>query len=263
MKKQLCLLVVLGLIFCCSFTTVAQEKISFSAEDTSTKNNRIFTLTIKAVGNEKLSAATFDFTYNSDFIQFRQAKSQDENTKIKTSENGGKLKLIFLNEKGVDLQENPELFTIDFKAENILVAQEIAFKVTDCVNSNVESVSATGNKATVSLIDNASSNETGSKSKFSSEKSASSTKEKVVANESNNTKTEETQETYQGANTATQNVEQADANNQNEKLLVVGERDNTLQIFAAGAVMMFVLVSVCAVSYHIGRKSKDKDENSK
>lgn len=253
MKKLLVVFVVAILLVSCSFIAFGAEKVTFSAEDTSTKNNRIFTLTIKGTGNEKLSAGRFDFTYNSDFIEFRQAKATADNSKIKTRQNGGRLHLIFLNEKGIDLQNSPELFTIDFKAQNLTAAQEIAFEVSDCVNNKVESVSATGGKAVVSLMGGAVTDTATSKNNATSEKATTASNQKAAANEKS-----DSEETAQ----AVQNEELQNSPEQTEKMLVVGERDNTLQIFAAGGVMMFVLISLCAVSYHIGKKSKDKDENS-
>ena len=249
-----------------TFSASALETSAFTAQDTSTKNNRIFTITISGKGKTNLSAVKFDFTYDSYYIEFRSAKGCDDDTVVKFYEEKGHLKLIFLNEKGVDLSDNPELFTVDFKAENMTSPQQIAFTAADCVNSSVETVEAVGGVCNVSLIDSGTLTSSAAKGSASSGKSSSAvSSDSSTSAKSRGENEDDKAENADNSGSGNQeksgdNKEQLNVSDGSEKFLSVGEKDNTLQIFASGAVIMFLLIALCGVSYHIGKKSGNKDE---
>ena len=256
-------------IFASGFSVFASESVCFTAQDISTDNNRIFTLTISGKGTEALSAVTFDFNYNSDAIEFRDADALDENSTLKAYEEPGKLKLIFLNENGVDLSEGAELFTVDFKAENLTDSEKISFSVSDCVNSNIESFNASGGECTVSLTESTASSVSATKSiqdkgENSSASSGNSTSAKtysaVTETDSINRENTDANISFQNSENAVQAEEQINNGENRESFLSVGEKSNTVRIFVAGAVIMCVFIAVCGIAYHIGRKSKTKDD---
>lgn len=236
----------------------AAEKVQFSIEDTTTKNNRIFTLSVYGQGEERLSCASFEFSYDSQIFFFREARAVDENATVKVKEQDGKLSLIFLHPKGVDLSENPELFQLDFKAEQLENDSAVLFLPSDCVNADVQSFEAEGGSCTVSLFENQT-----AKSVTKTVKSSSGTAKENKTARTSVSKTsggqsggEETQPAYN----AELRPEKVEASGVQKELLVVGAKDNTWVLLTAGAAFMTVLLIVCAVAYRIGRSQKKPEE---
>lgn len=293
-RKFLAAITALLLLWRC-FAASGAEKASFSAEDITTKDNRIFAMTLRGEGSQTLSAVKFDFTYNGEVIEFRDTNSLDDESMVKTSEEEGHLCLIFLNENGIDLSNGTELFTVNFKAEGLREAQQIGFTVSDCVNSAVESFSASGGECTVSLINGSTSpadsvkndsvsdksaGSSASKGSVSSDKSASSSASKnafasdasassrdsksssarVYSSTGIPTEAYESQDSENGGEDSGINGEQINAAENPAEFLSVGEKDATVPIFIAGAVIMAVLLAVCGIAFHIGRRTKDNDE---
>lgn len=256
------------LILCCAFTANAQEKVAFSAENTSTKNNRIFSISVSGNGDEILSAVKFVFEYDGNAIEYRNINSANDSSIIKEVEENGRLSLIFLNEKGVDLSTNPQLFTVSFKAENMSKNQEINFSVSDCVNSRVESISATGGKCLVTYLGNAEDDE-------DSDGNSSGRTDRVSANGSSGSVISEDEEsdTFNENGDYDEYGEQENINSQgdyiqdddesNGNILSVTQKDNTLKIFLSGAFIVIALAVICGVLYHLGRMSMKKKQRTR
>lgn len=64
------------------------------------KPNRLFSVALSANSANRLSAATFEFTYDADYIEFRKVKAVNNGSKIQVNKKSGKvaarLKLFFL-----------------------------------------------------------------------------------------------------------------------------------------------------------------------
>lgn len=248
MKNFVSILFAVILILSFAFSVSAKGNVSFSAENTTTKNNRIFSISVRGNGDEILSAVKFVFEYDGNAIEYRKINPTDQNTIIKEAEEKGRLTLILLNEQGIDLSNSPQLFTVNFKAENLSKNQEITFTVSDCVNSKVESFNATGGKCLVTYLGNAKDDE-------DSNGNSSGRTDKTNENDNLNSKDEDFDNYGEQENINQQNNEESNTLN-------VREKDNTLQIFISGAVFVIVLGIIGGILYHLGRRSAKKD-NSK
>ncbi len=68
MKKLFLCVACLILITLSVFSVSAGEVVSFECEDTSCDNNRLVTVNVRAESDKKLSAATFEFTFDGDMF---------------------------------------------------------------------------------------------------------------------------------------------------------------------------------------------------
>jgi len=84
----------------------------------------------------KLSAATFEFTYNQNLFEFRSIKTTDENSQISYNELDNSVKAVFLNAFGQDISSNEVIFILTFKAIESGLGN-INFSVSECVSSDV------------------------------------------------------------------------------------------------------------------------------
>ena len=85
--RFLTLILASALLICCSFVTVfSAAKVYFALNDCSTNNNRLFTVSMTADCDKKLSAASFEFTYDKNMFEFRSAKVSDKTSKITYNE---------------------------------------------------------------------------------------------------------------------------------------------------------------------------------
>ncbi len=238
--------IVFIVIFSFSITVQAEEVVRFNLNDTASKNNRIFTITVSGDGDENISVGTFVFEYNADVIKFRDVNKINDTSKVKFKEEVGKLTVIFLDEKGVDLSKSAKLFTVDFKAENFTAPQEIALITADCVNKNVESFDSIGGKSTVSVIGKTSDDkEQSANSSETSQDKTESTEEKVSSSYDT-----ENQQMIQSVVTDT------NAENVQNSVLKIEAKDNTWSIFLSGAGLMLALVIIVTLAFYVGRKSK-------
>ena len=252
MKKLFKILsIVLIVIFSFSISIQAKEVVQFDLNDTASKNNRIFTLTVSGNGGQNLSVGTFVFEYNADVFKFRDVNKVQDNSKVKFKEETGKLTVIFLDDNGVDLSKSAELFTVDFKAENFIKPLEITLIISDCVNENAESFDAVGDTCKVSVIGNAtadnSSNTTSNEKSDTAENATESKNDNIIATD-NITATEIQQNGQTNQNEIVQNAENS--------VLQIVSKDNTVQVLLTGAGFMLALMLVVVLAFYIGRKSK-------
>lgn len=136
----------LTLIFACLFftcfssiTVFSATKVDFTLSDCNTDNNRLFTISMSACYDSKLSAASFEFTYDKNMFEFRSAKVSDKSSKITYNELDDKVILVFLNADGISLNNDEIIFSLTFKAVKSGTGY-IDFFVSDCVNSEINSV---------------------------------------------------------------------------------------------------------------------------
>lgn len=251
MKKLFKILsIVLIVIISFSISIQAKEVVQFDLNDTASKNNRVFTLTVSGNGGQNLSVGTFVFEYNADVFKFRDVNKVLDNSKVKFKEETGKLTVIFLDDNGVDLSKSAELFTVDFKAENFIKPLEITLTTVDCVNKNAEGFDALGDTCKVSVIGNTtadnSSNATSNKKSDTAENATESKTDNIATD--NITATEVQQNGQTNQNEIVQNAETS--------VLQIVSKDNTVQVLLTGAGFMLALMMVVVLAFYIGRKSK-------
>lgn len=174
------------LIYCSVVTVFSAEKVNFALSDCCTDNNRLFTITMTADCGKKLSAASFEFTYDKSMFEFRSAKVSDKTSKIAYNELDDKVKLVFLNTDGADINDGTSIFTLTFKSVKSGNGY-IDFYVSDCVDSDINSIDA--GKCTSSKINVNSKSSDSSSSKSSTDKSDKSDSSSI---KSEREKTEET-----------------------------------------------------------------------
>lgn len=268
MKKLFSMLIPAVLLINLLSLSVSAEAV-FSGEDIETKNNRIFTVTVSGDADETLCAARFDFAYDGDAVEFRDAGAVDGDSAVKYYEEEGCLHLIFLNEKGVDLSGGRQLFTVDFKAEGLTETEVIDFTVSDCVNVDVESFDCTGGSVKVTLPErdgeasSAPESESGGASFENTDSSASSASARARtysrAEESSEAEgaeeAKEKENSPAGGEITVSNVAQSEAQGGSD-FAGIGKSMDTSSVFAAGAVITAVFIAVFGIAYHIGRKGK-------
>lgn len=100
------------------------------------KPNRLFSVALSANSGNRLSAATFEFTYNPDYIEFRKVKAVNNGSKIQVNKKSGKVKVVFLNSEGQNISGGSDVLTLDFKTIKEGTAY-IDYTVNQCVDSDV------------------------------------------------------------------------------------------------------------------------------
>ncbi len=137
MKKYFLILITICLILSSSLSVSAIEIVSFELSDCNCDKNRLFTVDMIAESDIKLSAATFEFTYNQNLFEFRSIKTTDENSQISYNELDSSVKAVFLNAFGQIINSKEVIFTLTFKSINSGTGS-INFSVSECVSSDVE-----------------------------------------------------------------------------------------------------------------------------
>ena len=74
----------------------ATASVSFEMQNADMKPNRLFSVALSANSGNRLSAATFEFTYDPDYIEFRKVKAVNNGSKIRSTRKAARLKLFFL-----------------------------------------------------------------------------------------------------------------------------------------------------------------------
>lgn len=138
--RFIALITIFVLLSYCSFVIgFSATKVDFTLNDCSTDNNRLFTISMTADCDKTLSAASFEFTYDKSMFEFRSAKVSDDTSKISYNELDDKVKLVFLNTDGVDINNETSIFTLTFKSVKSGNGY-IDFYVSDCVDSDINSI---------------------------------------------------------------------------------------------------------------------------
>lgn len=201
------------LIGCSFFTVLSATKIDFTLDDCTTDNNRLFTISMTADCDNNLSAASFEFTYDKSMFEFRSAKVSDKTSKITYNELDDKVKLVFLNADGTDINNGENIFSLTFKAVKSGTGY-IDFFVSDCVDSDINSLDA-GKCTSAKITVNSPSSEK------NSDKSSSSDKSDKNESSSVKSKREKSEETT-SASTYDEIGQLNSFDNPNTRLLIIG-----------------------------------------
>ena len=137
MKKYILILITIYLIISSTFSVFATDTVSFELTDCNCNNNRLFTVDMVAQSDLKLSAATFEFTYDKSMFEFRSIKAVDEQSQISYNELDNGIKAVFLNAFGQDIKNNEVIFTLTFKSINSGMGN-IDFSVSECVSPDIK-----------------------------------------------------------------------------------------------------------------------------
>ena len=168
-------------------TAYSANKVDFVLSDYNCDNNRLFTISMTADSDKKLCAASFEFTYDKSMFEFRSAKVSDKTSKIAYNELSDKVKLVLLNADGINIINGESIFTLTFKSVKSGTGY-IDFFVSDCVDSDVNSIDA-GKCTSAKITVNSKSEKSGSDKSNSSDKSE---KSESLGSKSERKKTEET-----------------------------------------------------------------------
>ena len=168
-------------------TAFSANKVDFVLSDYNCDNNRLFKISMTADSDKKLCAASFEFTYDKSMFEFRSAKVSDKTSKIAYNELSDKVKLVFLNADGININNSESIFTLTFKAVKSGTGY-IDFFVSDCVDSDINSIDA-GKCTSAKITVNSKSEKYSSDKSNSSDKSG---KSEASGSKSERKKTEET-----------------------------------------------------------------------
>lgn len=223
------------LIYFSFITVFSAVKSDFTLNDCSTNNNRLFTVSMTAVCDKKLCAASFEFTYDKSMFEFRSAKVSDKSSKITYNELDDRVKLVFLNADGADISRGENIFTMTFKAVKSGKGY-IDFFVSDCVDSDINSIDA-GKCTSAKITVNSKSSNNSSNKTVGSDKSD---KNEASSAKSEHEKSEET--TYTATYDEIGQLNSFD--NPDTRLLIIG--------IALGA----SLIAIVMLAYHIFKRIK-------
>lgn len=113
--------------------------VSFSAACVESVPNRLIEVSISASGNGRLSAALFNFDFDTALLEFREVKTPS-GSQTESNASGGSIKISFLCSNGTDISRKAEIFSLVF----MTVSQgscDLTFTVSDCVDSDVRQMS--------------------------------------------------------------------------------------------------------------------------
>lgn len=137
MKKLFSIVLILIALLQISLTSAfATASVSFEMQNADMKPNRLFSVALSANSGNRLSAATFEFTYDPDYIEFRKVKAVNNGSKIQVNKKSGKVKVVFLNSEGQNISGGSNVLTLDFKTIKEGTAY-IDYTVNQCVDSDV------------------------------------------------------------------------------------------------------------------------------
>lgn len=136
-EKLFSIILILVALLQISLTSAfATTSVSFEMQNADMKPNRLFSVALSAKAGNRLSAATFEFTYNPDYIEFRKVKAVNNGSKIQVNKKSGKVKVVFLNSEGQNISGGSDVLTLDFKTIKEGTAY-IDYTVNQCVDSDV------------------------------------------------------------------------------------------------------------------------------
>lgn len=250
MKKLFSTLLIFIAVLQISLTSAfATESVSFEMQNADMKPNRLFSVALSAKSVNRLSAATFEFTYDPDYIEFRKVKAVNNGSKIQVNKKSGKVKVVFLNSDGQNISDGSEILSFTFKTLKTGTTY-IDYTVEQCVNSDVNFIDVGSCTAScVRIYKNASGTVSGGISSSSNENS--------------------TQATGKGGKSK-HPTEPTTVNASDDKYIDYNPiKDKQIKFFLAGMGITAGCLAVLAVAYAIGKKSaqkkaeKEKNHNDK
>ena len=130
----------------------ASDSVQFKLSDCTTDNNRLFTVEMTATSSIKLSAVTFEFEYDKNLLEFKSAKTTDNESKITVNENYDNVKIVYLNTYGKNIKNGEVILALTFKSVKSGTGY-IDFTVSDCVDSDINNTDI-GNCASSKIVVN-------------------------------------------------------------------------------------------------------------
>lgn len=252
MKKLFSITLILIAVLQISLTSAfATESVSFEMQNADMKPNRLFSVALSANSGNRLSAATFEFTYDPDYIEFRKVKAVNNGSKIQVNKKSGKVKVVFLNSEGQNISGGSDVLTLDFKTIKEGTAY-IDYTVNQCVDSDVNFIDVGSCTAScVRIYKNASGTVGG------------------ASISSNNNKSSTRSTTGKGGKSK-HPTEPTTVNASDDKYIDYNPiKDKQIKFFLAGMGITAGCLAVLAVAYAIGKKSaqkkaeKEKNHNDK
>ncbi len=158
MKRIVTVVTVLFISLFFSFSgidTYAVSDNSIFINNASSKNNRLLNIKVGAKSQELLSAGTFIIDYDTSVLEFREGKPAEKSCMFEYTEIGkGKIKGIFLSDKGANIRNGNNLFVLTFKAVKSGTGS-VKISCDDCVNSSLKSIPNLKNaQGTITIEDN-------------------------------------------------------------------------------------------------------------
>lgn len=132
-------LIIFIICLCLPVTAFAEDTLSVWAQDVEVKNNRLFQVDIYAESNVNLASSTFNITYDTNILEYRDVDTDISKGKVKAIDNNGKIKAVFLKNDGIENGSN-KIFSLEFKSIKSGSAK-INIEVYDCVNNSIEELS--------------------------------------------------------------------------------------------------------------------------
>lgn len=252
MKKLFSITLILIAVLQISLTSAfATESVSFEMQNADMKPNRLFSVALSAKSVNRLSAATFEFTYDPDYIEFRKVKAVNNGSKIQVNKKSGKVKVVFLNSEGQNISGGSDVLTLDFKTIKEGTTY-IDYTVEQCVNSDVNFIDVGSCTAScVRIYKNASGTVGG-------------------ASISSNNNKNSTRSTIGKGGKSKHPTEPTTVNASDDKYIDYNPiKDKQIKFFLAGMGITAGCLAVLAVAYAIGKKSaqkkaeKEKNHNDK
>lgn len=252
MKKLFSITLILIAVLQISLTSAfATESVSFEMQNADIKPNRLFSVALSAKSVNRLSAATFEFTYDPDYIEFRKVKTVNNGSKIQVNKKSGKVKVVFLNSEGQNISGGSDVLTLDFKTIKEGTAY-IDYTVNQCVDSDVNFMDVGSCTAScVRIYKNASGTVGG------------------ASISSNNNKSSTRSTTGKGGKSK-HPTEPTTVNASDDKYIDYNPiKDKQIKFFLAGMGITAGCLAVLAIAYAIGKKSaqkkaeKEKNHNDK
>ncbi len=250
MKKLFSITLILIAVLQISLTSAfATESVSFEMQNADMKPNRLFSVALSAKSVNRLSAATFEFTYDADYIEFRKVKTVNNGSKIQVNKKSGKVKVVFLNSDGQNISDGSEILSFTFKTLKTGTTY-IDYTVEQCVNSDVNFIDVGSCTAScVRIYKNASGTVSGGSSSSSNKNS--------------------TQATGRSGKSK-HPTEPTTVNASDDKYIDYNPiKDKQIKFFLAGMGITAGCLAVLSVAYAIGKKTaqkkaeKEKNHNDK
>ena len=235
MKKLFSIILILIALLQISLTSAfATASVSFEMQNADMKPNRLFSVALFANSGNRLSAATFEFTYDADYIEFRKVKAVNNGSKIQVNKKSGKVKVVFLNSEGQNISGGSDVLTLDFKTIKEGTAY-IDYTVNQCVDSDVNFMDVGGCTAScIRIYKNASGTVSGGSSSSSNKNS--------------------TQATGKGGKSK-HPTEPTTVNASDDEYIDYNPiKDKQIKFFLAGMGITAGCLAILAVAYAIGKK---------
>lgn len=152
LKKLFSVILCLVTVLFFAVVVQAENAVSLWSENVEVKNNRLFDVEIYVDSSFNLAAATFEISYDSSMMEYREVSTEIVGGQVKATDINGKVKAVFLKNEGISSNGGVKLFSAKFKAvaEGIC---NVGISMYDCVDNNVTEIKEKGSaqiKITVS-----------------------------------------------------------------------------------------------------------------